>query len=118
MPGGIEWDMGVAHPNVRPSTLGKKPFYPGKERYLGTQVWGPLGDPRELVVPPPAESLRIAPGAAELREGIQTGEPGVASLSTAHCMNKGRLGSPGAMASVEVYPGGQRESLLAEPSSR
>lgn len=74
----------------------KKPLYPGKEKYLGSQVWGPLGDPRELeVAPPQAESLGIAAGAAELKEGIQTGEPAVASCPLPTEGTKGGWGPQG-----------------------
>lgn len=37
---------GMVHPSVRPSSLGKTPLYPGKERYLGSHVGGLWGTPQ------------------------------------------------------------------------
>lgn len=42
---------GVAYCNVRSSALGKKPLLPGKDRHLGSQLWGPLGGPQRAVGP-------------------------------------------------------------------
>lgn len=63
---------GAAHPCQAP-ILGKTPCIQA-ERYLESQVWGALGEPKELAAPPPQLSyLEERQELRALREAIRQG---------------------------------------------